>query len=412
MTSRALLELNVTGYKSLQSVRLPLGNVTVLVGPNGAGKSNVLDVFRFLGDAAREDLVPAINQRGGIGRLAFRGSPKTQKKDQVPVKVFSIGVKAVVTANASETAPDEYTLRVRSYGGGASIAFRRSEFFKFKRRQGRGRRLTLSGSRFALVETGEGDAESPLEEVAVQDQSILLSTLPKLAPKYGGEQISKFAKLFLDMRVFDVSVELARQPSPVRANERLGHDAWNLASFLMRLSKHQEIFAALVRDARQLVPGLRGIHFRKLSGAEESVVVELEEQGLSGHTPLADASYGTVRILSLLALLYDPAPPRLTCIEEVDHGIHPWAFDRIADLIREASARTQFVLVTHSPAFVNRLKPHEMVVCERDPQSGASRIPAITQTRIKAMIDGVGGGVGLGELWFTGSLGGVPEETI
>ena len=106
------------------------------------------------------------------------------------------------------------------------------------------------------------------------------------------------------------------------------------------------------------------------------MAVLLAEAGLSEPTPLAYASFGTIRLLAVLALLHDPNPPLLTCVEELDHGLHPYAFDRIVERMRIASRRTQFLIATHSPALVNRLDPSELIVCERD-DAGAYRIPAI-----------------------------------
>jgi predicted ATPase len=109
----------------------------------------------------------------------------------------------------------------------------------------------------------------------------------------------------------------------------------------------------------------------------------LEEAGLRRATQLADASYGTVRLLGLLALLYDPYPPALTCIEEIDHGLHPQALELLVERLREASERSQFIIATHSPALADRLKPEELVVCERLPD-GSSAIPAISVTEVNA----------------------------
>jgi predicted ATPase len=120
------------------------------------------------------------------------------------------------------------------------------------------------------------------------------------------------------------------------------------------------------------------------------------------------ASFGTIRALAMLALLYDPHPPKLTCVEEIDHGFHPHLFDRLVELLREATARTQLLIATHSPALVNRLRPEELIVCERNPENGGVRIPAVEPEKITQMVEATGGALGPGELWFSGSLGGVP----
>ncbi len=103
-------------------------------------------------------------------------------------------------------------------------------------------------------------------------------------------------------------------------------------------------------------------------------------------------------------MLHDPAPPTLTCLEEVDHGLHPHALDRVVDRLREASTRTQIILATHSPALVNRLKTDELIVVEREEETGGTHLfrPAsemVAELRKDTDYE-------LGELWFSGALGG------
>ena len=47
-------EVTIENYKSIQSLTLPLGRVTVLIGENGCGKSNILEAIA-LGAAAAAD---------------------------------------------------------------------------------------------------------------------------------------------------------------------------------------------------------------------------------------------------------------------------------------------------------------------------------------------------------------------
>jgi len=405
-----LLELSVKNYKSLRDVTVRLGPLNVLVGPNGSGKSNLLDVIQFLGDSAREDLVPALERRQGFGRVYFRGETKG------PIHIH---VKAHVTSYAHKGAPDAYGLRFerRLRGkhlkrGRGSIPvlltyLTRSEHFTFKPSKGRGRRITISGEKAELVETrGE---KKMTHGFALRSDSLGLSTLPRLSAAQGGDAVRKMAELFSTFRVFDVDARAARQPSTVSSNSTLQSDASNLAAFLHYLSQDEETFERLQEDARAIVPGLDRIHLRKVGGVSEAVVIELEESGLKGRTSLAEASFGTVRALALLAMLYDPNPPLLTCVEEIDHGFHPYVFDRLVERLRWASARTQFLIATHSPSLVNRLRADELIVCERDPKTGASRIPAVDPEEVRAMEERAKGRLRLGELWFTGSLGGVPR---
>ncbi|MFC5214739.1 AAA family ATPase [Streptomyces coerulescens] len=397
-----LLELHVENFRSLREVTVPLGPLTVLVGPNATGKSNFLEVFDFLADVIRTDLQPALDSRDGFTEIAFWGGPK-------PPTTLKIGLKATWTTHANEKTPDEYELTIRRRvlkSGDDSLS--RSESFSFKRTQGKGRRITITGESAEVVDTTKTGMEDDSGSFGIQRLSSGLSTLPRLGTSDGGEEVSRFAQQLSSFRVFDVDVAAARLPSRVRRARHgtvdLSPHADNLAEFLMHLHMDEEVWESLVADARTVLPQLEDIELANLGGASDQVTVLLSESGLRRPTPLAFASYGTVRLLGLLALLYDPNPPALTCIEEIDHGLHPQALALIVKRLREASSRSQFLVATHSPALVDRLLPEEIVICERDDE-GASLIPALTVDEVKAIVE-ESGDQPLGDLWFSGVLGG------
>lgn len=405
----ALVQLEAENFRSLEHVHVAFGEFNVLVGPNGSGKSNLLDLIRFIGDSVRTDLGPALDMRGGFEEVRFRGS-KTGG--------ITIRVQTNVTSYSSMNALDDYTLsfflaRIRRRGAQQSLlpggALVRDESFMFKRTKNQGRRITIQGSRVDVVDTQPGGKEKTASSKLLRKDSLALATLPRLSDEAGGAQIRQIAELFSSFRVFDINVSAARQPTLLEDRTNLAANASNLAAFLQYLRDDcdSDQYSRLIDDARAFVPGLKDLHFVAIGGANEAVALELEEHQLPGRTKLGDASFGTIRALALLALLYDPDPPQLTCVEEIDHGLHPYVFDRLTDRLREASKRTQFIIATHSPAFVNRLAPKELIVCERDPTTGASRIPAIS-TQEAEEIASSADQLGLGELWFSGTLGGVP----
>jgi predicted ATPase len=391
---RRLIELEVENFRSLRKVSLPLRPLNVLVGPNGAGKTNVLEVFRFLADVIRTDLEPALALRGGFEEVAFWGGEK-------PPPSFRVKVVATWTRYSSANAPDEYQLRVTRRDRTLS----RQEEFSFKRTQGRGRRIKISG-RMARITDFQDERESGVHTIGMRGLSTGLSTLPRLADEAGGSEVAAVADRLASFRVFDVNVEMARRPSRFpRSGEELDNDASNLAAVLLALrSGNQDAWDRLVNDARDVLPYLIDVDFEYPSGAAREVVVVLHERGLRRPTQLADASYGTIRLLGLLALLYDPAPPALTCIEEIDHGLHPQALELLVERLREASERTQFLIATHSPALADRLKPEELVVCQRR-DDGSSAVPAVSIRQVRRIV-AESEDLPLGELWFSGALGG------
>ncbi len=398
-----LRKITAENFLSFQRIAVPLNALNVLVGPNGAGKTNLLSIIRFLGETARTDLRPAIETFGGYERIMFRGggthtSTPSRRMRRPRIR---IAIEAQITKYASPGAPDEYQISFRQSGGVRSRFLRIQENFTLKRVKGRGRRITVSGGRIYVEPVGETGRR---QEITLQQEATGLAVLRRLNRPGLSDQVNELATLLERFRVFDVDVEAVRRPKAGMAEPLLAHDGGNVALFMEFLKKkHKEIFDAIEDDLRHIVPGLIRLHLERVG---EGVAIEIEESGLSGRTPLSAASFGTVRALAVLAMLHDPSPPRLSCIEEIDHGFHPYALDRIVERLRLASERTQILVATHSPALVNRLRAEELIVCERDLETGGSTIPAIEAETVREMEER--SKLHLGELWFSGTLRGVP----
>jgi predicted ATPase len=260
----------------------------------------------------------------------------------------------------------------------------------------------VSGEDVAIIEGGR----ELLSRRLASTQTTGLATLPKFSDREGGLGIRNFTALLSNLRVIEPDVNATGLPA--RAFDApLAADASNLADALVRLQlADPDAFDLLKHDLGRCLPGLHDIRLIPVGGSARSVSVQLVENGLNRPVELADASCGTVRLLALLTALHEPDPPLFTAIEEVDHGLHPYALDILVDRMRAASRRTQILAATHSPTLVNRLNPDEIIVCDRDPKTGESVIPATTPEQIRASIEQ--SDFGPGELWFSGALNGVP----
>ena len=396
MSRPMLTKLRARRFRSLDNVELPLSKFSVLVGPNGSGKTNVLNVLRFLASTVRFDLAAAIDEWGGFEFIRRQDDPSKSAR-------VVLGVEGHVTRYASAGAPDEYQLAFGQTRGGV---LSRRETFSFKRTRGQGRRITISGQKVEIVRDDPGDHEPTTRRLADQ-QTTGLATLPDWSDEEGGEGIRSLARFLTDIRVLEPDMAAARLPFRI-IRGTLADDASNLASVLHHLSKEEpESFAILVDEVRQCLPGLEDIKFEPVGGASRGVAVMLRERGVRAPIDLADASFGTVRLLALLAALHEPDPPPFTAIEEADHGLHPYALDLLVERMRAASQHTQLLVTTHAPTFVNQLRPEELVVCDRDAETGASLIPCIPSIKVRRIA--YQSKLNLGELWFGGALGGVPD---
>jgi predicted ATPase len=114
------------------------------------------------------------------------------------------------------------------------------------------------------------------------------------------------------------------------------------------------------------------------------------------------ASDGTLKMLAYLVLLYDPTPPPFIGIEEPENFLHPRLLPELAEECRAATERTQLLVTTHSPFFLNALRPEEVRVLWRNDQG-------YTQTQraqdVRGIPEFVDEGALLGHLWIEGQLG-------
>src|SRR4051794_18445785 len=82
--------VNVENYKSIPSLRLDLGRITVLIGANGSGKSNILEAIALASTAAQNKLDNEFLISRGIRvtdtqfmRSAFGKLPKAREAVQI-----------------------------------------------------------------------------------------------------------------------------------------------------------------------------------------------------------------------------------------------------------------------------------------------------------------------------------------
>ena len=157
----------------------------------------------------------------------------------------------------------------------------------------------------------------------------------------------------------------ARMPQPTDGEfEVLLEDFSNLALVMNRL-QGGKIRSILDAHLRRFYEQHDSLHPRVEGGTIQLTVVE---RGLGGAViPATRLSDGTIRFISLLAILCNPKPPPLLCIEEPELALHPDVIPLVAELLRDASQRTQLIVTTHSRDLIDQFtdEPESVVVCER-----------------------------------------------
>jgi predicted ATPase len=108
-----------------------------------------------------------------------------------------------------------------------------------------------------------------------------------------------------------------------------------------------------------------------------------------------------LRFLWLATLLQSPGLPVVTLIDEPEVSLHPEMLRLLAELMREASSRSQLIVATHSDRFVRFLRPEELVVCDLAEDGGM-----LVRRASELDLDGWLADYALDELWSMGRLGG------
>ncbi len=114
------------------------------------------------------------------------------------------------------------------------------------------------------------------------------------------------------------------------------------------------------------------------------------------------SSDGTLKLLAYLTVLYDPEPPHFVGIEEPENFLHPRLLPDLAEECRASTQRSQLLVTTHSPFFLDTLRPNEVRALYRDEQ-GFTRATRVSD--IRGIPEFVKAGASLGHLWMEGRLG-------
>jgi predicted ATPase len=202
------------------------------------------------------------------------------------------------------------------------------------------------------------------EDLAL-DQSVLSQRKdPDQYPEitYLGNQYSKI-RLYREWSLGRYTLPRRPQKADLPGDFLL-ENASNLGLVLNNLEHQRGIWSLLLDKLKQFHEPFRHIS-TKIEGG--TVQVFLHEEGLHLPIPATRLSDGTLRYLSLLSILCHPSPPPLICIEEPELGLHPDILPTVAELMINASHRTQLIITTQSDILVDALSdtPDAILICEK-----------------------------------------------
>ena len=369
---------------------LELRPLNVLIGPNASGKSNLIDLLRLV-RSLPSDMQAPIRGGGGAGGWIWKGSaPNTEPSLELSALPFA-SRRCPRHRLVFEGAPYISALSPQS------ALWPRSEVIMDEDDI-----LYQSDSLNSRIRMRAGDGElveTPYHEQHRRDQSALA----QFRSIIDYPQITWLSFLYGRIRIYETwesgrGASLRRaQPADSRGDV-LEEDFSNLGLFL------NQTLGTAPAYKRQVVEGMKELYSRftnyEVVVNSGSVQIFFTEEDTS--IPATRLSDGALRYLCLLAILYNPNPLPVVCMEEPELGLHPDIVAGLATHLRAASERMQLIVTTHSDILIDALSdtPESIVVFENN--DGATRMNRLDAGRLGEWLEDYR----LGQLWTSGQIGG------
>ncbi|MFN0075790.1 MAG: AAA family ATPase [Prosthecobacter sp.] len=366
---------------------IELGSLNLLIGPNGSGKSNLIEVIDLM-RASPKDYADVTRRGGGIQDWIWKGL-RQHSGDIEVIHHFTRECPHLSHFIDLQSANQQFSL--------IDEAIFNSSGNPVYLRQG-----TSGDGPEAEVKIREEDGggkkwtEAPIRHFnrSVLGQLRDAARMPELAHLTDAyEQI----RIYREWALGRNTVFREPQRADMR-RDRLEEDFSNLGLFLNRLkTEFPAAKRTLLKALQDLYDGITDFEVNTNGG---TVQVFLHEGDFA--IPATRLSDGTLRYLCLLAILCDPEPPPLICIEEPELGLHPDILPGLADLLRTASERTQLIVTTHSDILVDAMTetPECVIVCEK--HEGQTEMKRLDAGELSVWLQKYR----LGQLWIDGQLGG------
>ena len=381
---------NILSFAATTEISFNKG-LNVLIGANGSGKSNLIEAISLL-QAMPKDLTKAVRDGGGIEEWLWKG-------DENPIAQ----IEAIIE-NPNGRQSLRHMLKFRAMNYRIEVINELIENEKLYDRAGYDQKYfyyRYDGKRATVNVNEKTNSHRKLHWENIEtDQSILAQrqdpdAYPEMA--YLGNSYQKI-RLYREWQFgrYTPSRKPQRADLP---NDFLEENIVNLALILNSLRQNREAKRKLLDALKLFNESIEDFDLRVHSGYVE---IFFQESNFNAPIPATRLSDGTLRYLSLLAILLHPNPPPLICIEEPELGLHPDVLPSLIDLLKEAAQKTQIIITTHSADLIDDLTDMPESVMVFDKHQGSTSVNRLDKNALGAWLKDYR----LGQLWRRGELGG------
>ena len=343
--------LAIEGYRSIRSLVVDLGPLTVVTGRNGTGKSSLYRALRLLAAAGQAQAVGELAADGGLDAVRWAGPERIARAVREGGPTEGLMRSGPVAVRLGFSAADDLGyaidlgLPVPQSSEGVLCMFDRDPDIKqehvFAGLDPRPASVLVE-RRGALVRTRGDDGWRELSRGLAPWSSLLdeQAGTPD-APEIAGVRRTIRGWRFHDAFRTDAGAP-ARQPQVGTRSPRLDDDGANLAAVL-----RTSIEAGHDREVGRAVADAFDGSALEIVAHDGRMTPALRQPGMLRTLTAAELSDGTLQFLLLVAALTSVERPSLIVLNEPERSLHAELVAPLAALIRRASEQTQVLVVTH-----------------------------------------------------------------
>jgi predicted ATPase len=343
--------LSIKNYRSLKDVCFELAPLTVITGPNGSGKSNIFRALALLKAAANGRFAEALAAEGGMPGALFAG-PESLNLDDAKTGIVQgtarkHRIELVLGLELNQLKfelitglPPQSPVDQSFFTQDPDI---KNELLWRDKRTSKSTLLARKATAMTAGDqaTGLASHESMLWQLA--DHSLH----PELTHmRRGLSQLRLYHGFSTDAHSSIRQVRIGFR------SDYLNDDGSNLSSVIANIQMIGDL-SAFDDAIESAFPGAK-VRIQRDDGGRFHL--QWQQLGLLRPLSTAELSDGTLRYLCLLAALYAPRDSAVLAFNEPELSLYPELLIPLAKQFRQASLRSQVIVVSHAQSLVNALE--------------------------------------------------------
>ncbi len=311
--------IEITGYKSIHSLKMDLSPINILIGANGSGKSNFISFFELLNRLYNRKLNEYIALNGGDNKFLFKGKKET---DTISFKIeFANGQNG-------------YSAKLKSGSDGFVFTDER------------------------LIYKNDSGAD-----ISISDSEARIKITDNFRAKYVIQYLNGFRKYhFHDT---GSSSPFTQSSNVENDTNYLYENGMNLSAFLYYIQlKNKIVYNRIIKNIQSIAPYFSDFYFKPNS--ENLLRLQWHDKYSDITFGANDLSDGTLRFIALSTLFLQPKLPDTIIIDEPELGLHPSAVSKLASMIKSvASKKCQVIIATQSTDLISHFLPEDIITVDQ-----------------------------------------------